>query len=817
MSKSQNKGRKSNDAPLASPCCPQKKKIDLEMNLFPVKISNLKISIYSWLIFPKIDNYKVQRNILEIALSEEALYEYIIQKNKIYQKKRHPNIKRVVLFQNKEFQIEINHLETVYLLDNPTLQNEIFGSICQTVGFEQIGHNYYYSAERQSSQLTQSTKESLKRIFPAIEIDGGKYYLKQGLTTAIHSTKKNFSIDQGKNAISNVVELEQTSKLIQKKNLLEIIMDLNRKVKDHHKIENLLIGSRFITHYNNRIYTIHGIAWNKDPTSTFQIRSKLHQNLEITFEEYYKKNYQLKISDLHQPLIIYYPMSSQKSATSSGSQDILYFLPEFCHLFGLSNLDADNFRIRQEITRNTQMSPSDRYRKLKTFVENQDILEFFKVWGLDIDSRMISMSGIKLPSLEIQTQTGVFPINFEQSNWLSLLNRSQVIDAPELKKWMILYPKKSMSLQEARKFSNDFQKIAQQMGMVCRPPQLQGVFDMTKFLAILKKNPSQHHINSIQLILTITPNRNKTCYRKIKQLCYRDLGIANQNVVLKNLRDQKRRMPIIRNLVRQIICKVPNFNTKYGGALWKIKNNSIPDKTLIVGIDVWHGRPGIDKSIAGIVFSTDKGLHYTANYTITPRKGLEFIHNLGKIIITQLQNHYNATRQYFENILIFRDGVGNTQYNKILQEEFKSIQQELTNSSIFSEKHPKIAIILVNKRINRRLFHKNKQGQILNPKPGTFIEDQYIKSEFSNYYLVPHFSRFGTTRPIHISVIYNNTKYVNFQFVEIANILCHLNYNWAGTVRIPASVEYAHKVADFIGSNQITSIAPELLQTQFYL
>ena len=45
--------------------------------------------------------------------------------------------------------------------------------------------------------------------------------------------------------------------------------------------------------------------------------------------------------------------------------------------------------------------------------------------------------------------------------------------------------------------------------------------------------------------------------------------------------------------------------------------------------------------------------------------------------------------------------------------------------------------------------------------------------------------------------------------------MCHLYYNWSGTTRVPAVVQYAHKLADLVGQ-YIHQTPSNLLEKQLY-
>lgn len=98
----------------------------------------------------------------------------------------------------------------------------------------------------------------------------------------------------------------------------------NRRGGDLAKqVEKQLRGQVVLTRYNNRTYRIDGIEWNMNPNSLFQ-----YKNGKISYTEYYQTHYQLRVSDLQQPLLLH--VQRRKSGN-----DKIYLLPEFCSMTGL--------------------------------------------------------------------------------------------------------------------------------------------------------------------------------------------------------------------------------------------------------------------------------------------------------------------------------------------------------------------------------------------------------------------------------------------------------------------------------------------------
>lgn len=86
-----------------------------------------------------------------------------------------------------------------------------------------------------------------------------------------------------------------------------------------------------ITRYNNKTYRIDDIAYDKNPSNTFE-----HGGVATSYIDYYKKQYNIEIRDLKQPLLI-----SRKEVRISGESEkreyVFCLIPEICYMTGEFN------------------------------------------------------------------------------------------------------------------------------------------------------------------------------------------------------------------------------------------------------------------------------------------------------------------------------------------------------------------------------------------------------------------------------------------------------------------------------------------------
>jgi aubergine-like protein len=103
----------------------------------------------------------------------------------------------------------------------------------------------------------------------------------------------------------------------------------------------------------------------------------------------------------------------------------------------------------------------------------------------------------------------------------------------------------------------------------------------------------------------------------------------------------------------------------------------------------------------------------------------------------------------------------------------------------------KFAFVIVSKRINTRFFTETST----NPHSGTVVDDVVTLPERYDFFLISQSVRQGTVNPTSYNVVYDTSGLRPDHMQHLTYKLCHLYYNWPGTVRVPSVLQYAHKLA----------------------
>lgn len=298
-------------------------------------------------------------------------------------------------------------------------------------------------------------------------------------------------------------------------------------------------------------------------------------------------------------------------------------------------------------------------------------------------------------------------------------------------------------------------------------------------------------------------------------------------------------------MAQKIILQV---NCKLGGELWACP---MPFKDLmIVGIDIYHDASRKGSSFAGFVSSMNDMATRYYSLVKEQKPGQEMMDALKIAFMESLIKYWEVNRRWPQDIVVFRDGVGDGQLEATEKHEaaqFLQVFNKLKNGdqstqTEASKLHSKISemmpetyspgfvFVVVQKRINTRLLGAVRKGpkyDFINPPPGTVLDHTVTRFRYKDFFLVPQSVNQGTVSPTHFIVIKEQQRSTPpsqpSMKLDASNIqklsyrMTHMYYNWPGTVRVPAPVQYAHKLVDLIGQHVHRIPAAQLSDRLFFL
>ena len=119
-------------------------------------------------------------------------------------------------------------------------------------------------------------------------------------------------------------------------------------------IENL-VGRKFLPDGSSKSKVIYDIDTERKPINTSKNYGKESYKNYI---EFFKKEFNKEIKDVNQPMILV------KVKGPEGEQQFNYYVPEFCKLCGVNELDIQDFKFMNELAEYTKLDPDEKIAQI---------------------------------------------------------------------------------------------------------------------------------------------------------------------------------------------------------------------------------------------------------------------------------------------------------------------------------------------------------------------------------------------------------------------------------------------------------------------
>ncbi|WKX94696.1 hypothetical protein Q1695_011735 [Nippostrongylus brasiliensis] len=613
---------------------------------------------------------------------------------------------------------------------------------------------------------------------------------------------------------------ENRFKLIRTDSVWEVMRyEMNRVRGDMNKfysaMEDVLVGQTVFARYNNKMYRILEIRYDMSPESRFTLAN----GNDTSLRDYFEAQYNLTIRASDQPVLV----SEGRVRQPGDSPQRIYLLPELCFPTGLTDTMRKDFRHMKELSQHTRLDPERRRRSTEALlikVHNSDkCCALLEKWGICLDRRLVSF---RSRELEPEKLYGTSPNPYVgiRAEWAKANKTFGNYRHRNLTNWVVIVPDFQDGERLSRFFIEEVTMIGAVMSMNVGIPILQTTRDITPkaYKEAITTAISRAGRQPIHMLVLILADDSKTRYDHLKSWMCTETNIPSQCVKLSTLRGRPQDGGRSRNFGSIVLKILLQMNCKMGGALWKVQ---IPlKKTMIVGYDLYHDSTLRGKTIGACVSTTDSEFTEFFSQTRPHENPTELGNNLEFFIRRALKKYYDKNgNQLPERIFLYRDGVGDGQIPQVKDQEVTLVQQACREVCKAARAPHQIllAFIIVTKKVNMRIFKGTPESVLTNPSPGTVVDTVVTRPERYDFYLVPQYVSQGTVTPVCYNVIFDNTNLSPDQHQKLAFKLCHLYYNWQGTVRVPAPCQYAHKLAFMVAQSIHKQASEELSDTLFFL
>ncbi|KAM6040380.1 piwi-like protein 2 [Chlamydotis macqueenii] len=561
-----------------------------------------------------------------------------------------------------------------------------------------------------------------------------------------------------------------------------------------------LVGNVVITRYNNRTYRIDDIDWNKTPRDSFTLAS----GEEITFVDYYSKTYGISIRELDQPLLVHRPREKQM-LEGKHQLDMVLLVPELTFMTGIPDIRKDS-RIVKDVTREMLQSPRQHYLRLTSLLrrikESPEASQELMRWGLSLDPDIHRTQGRVLPAERINLRRSSF-VPAEDLSWSKEVVREASISVIAVNYWLLVYPKRLKDL--ARDLVAAMESVCGPIGMhVSRPALVELKDDRVETYAKTIRSVLSSE-DKVQLLLCIISGNREDLYGAIKKLCCVQSPVPSQVINAQSLVGPSVKM---RSVIQKVLLQM---NCKLGGELWGV---DIPLKQLmVIGMDIYHGPSKGMRSVIGFVASMNHILTKWYSRVVFQMPHQEIADSLRLCLADALQHFHEMNHCLPKKIVVYRDGVSDSQLDTVLKYEIPQMQKCFTT---FENYQPSMVVVVVQKQISTN-FYTLTAEQFASPPPGTVIDHTVTSSDWQDFFLLAHCSRQGCSIPTRYICVLNTANLSCEHLQRLTFKLCHLYWNWPGTVRVPAPCKYAHKLAFLSGQVLHHEPSAQLCDKLFFL
>lgn len=250
---------------------------------------------------------------------------------------------------------------------------------------------------------------------------------------------------------------------------------------------------------------------------------------------------------------------------------------------------------------------------------------------------------------------------------------------------------------------------------------------------------------------------------------------------------------------------------KLGGAPWRgrcpLKN------AMTIGFDVAKDSSNRNISYGCLVATMDLKEGPSFFSAVSRIEGADCTNELVMNVVKALNEYQNKHERLPSYIFLYRGGVSDGELAYVHNIELTQLNNAIAKR--YQGEPPKLAYIVVTKRVNTRFWQRSPNNGASNPEPGTVIDNTVTLRERYEFFLLSQKTGQGTASPTNYNIIYDTTELTPIKIQTWTFIHTHLYYNWCGTTRIPAVLQYANKLG-FLVSNYMHRVPQVSLSDKLF-
>ncbi|KAL9031872.1 MAG: hypothetical protein Q9196_000127 [Gyalolechia fulgens] len=507
---------------------------------------------------------------------------------------------------------------------------------------------------------------------------------------------------------------------------------------------------------------------------TFQC-TEIQATGNISVEQYFKKKYNIQLKQPLEPVI----NVGTREKPSWIPPELLTVEPGQQYRRKLDGQQTDRmlgFAVRKP-AENARRIVEQGAPMMGLSETSQNLLAF----GVKVIPRMITVRARILPSVPLQYKLANRPKSFPTSNGGWDIRGRHFSESKQLRSWTFV---KFVDNVVSREDVEGFRGIIRNSGMNSdEPTPPNGILqplrggrdnedsDEKVIESVIVKAAGM----GLKVLLVILPDKSAFIYSRVKYWAEVKNGIHTICSVGDYLHEKG----------AQYWANIGHkFNLKLGGInqmLPSEKLGILAEKTMLAGMDVTHPSPGSIEgapSIAGVVASIDGRYGQWPGTIRAQDSKMEMF----KYLVEMFGERLDLWRKHNQGglptrIVIYRDGVSESQYRTLLQDELPQIQKAC-GARYPGGKLPKISIVVCGKRHHTRFFPTKDEDadykKNMNPPNGTVVDRGVTMERGWDFFLQAHHCLQGTAKPTHYVVIYDKNDMDADKMEALTHNLCYM-------------------------------------------
>lgn len=443
-------------------------------------------------------------------------------------------------------------------------------------------------------------------------------------------------------------------------------------------------------------------------------------------------------------------------------------------------------------------NPTSRLKEIakgleKITTQTQKYLEAFGV-KVNLERMRIPARILEPPQIQLGNRTTIDVTENEDFEYGYTMRDMKLYSTElRLERWGVLVLA-NINKRGVGKFVYCVRETANQLGLHIAEPRIHFGYRQTltaDMMALFGR------IMDCQLLMVIKEDDRASDYIQIKNISDTYLGIPSQCVVAKHAQDPKELY--LRNLLLKINAKVGNINMRIPGSHFR----KIGDNFMLIGVTINHAAPlfklHTPESVAAMVGTIDKRAgKYTTSFRLQDPKVPEIVEFPD--MVEELLVKFYATWNFLpENIVVFRNGVADGFFAKVLELElvplrkkFKEIGDKFNNNY-----DPKVTFIVMQRGHHTRFVSLDEDLRDLshNVPPGTVVDRVVAHPQLYDFFIVSHNGIQGVSRPMRYTLLHDDLNHSPDDIQNFVYSLCYTFQRANKPVSIVPPVYYADLLA----------------------